>query len=97
MSQFVFPVINVQAFGRRFQKLRTDRSISIKQIQNYLGLGAPQAIYKWQSGKGIPSTDHLLALSFLFDVPMEELLGFKRHHPQDPNIQDGNEIYYFSA
>jgi len=92
MSQFFFPVINVQAFGRRFRELRTDRNISIKQIQNYLGLGAPQAIYKWQAGQGIPSTDHLLALSFLFDVSMEELLGYKSHQLQNKQLDNTMEL-----
>ena len=34
----------------------------------------PQAIYKWQRGKSLPTVDNLYALGALLEVPMEEIL-----------------------
>ena len=33
-----------------------------------------EAIYKWQSGKSLPTVDNLYALSALLDVRMDEIL-----------------------
>ena len=43
-------------------------------LQEFLGFEAPQAIYKWQSGKSLPSTDNLFALSVFFEVSIEDIL-----------------------
>ena len=47
---------------------------SVADLQEFLGFEAPQAIYKWQSGKSLPSTDNLFALSHFFEVSIEEIL-----------------------
>lgn len=77
MAPFFYPSIDVEASGRNINRIRKDRKIKVTTIQEFLGLSAPQAIYKWLSGKGLPSTDHLLALSILFRVPMEDLLVYR--------------------
>ena len=68
----------MKAFGRKFRQLREERNFTIRDIQDYFGFEAPQAIYKWQAGKSLPSTDNLLALSILFGVPMEEFLVYRK-------------------
>ena len=69
-----FPVIDMAATGRNIQKLRESSGLTVADLQAYFGFEAPQAIYRWQSGKTIPSTDNLLALGYLLDVPMESIL-----------------------
>ena len=69
-----FPTINLEATGKHIAELRKERGLSVKDLQNYFGFDAPQAIYKWQSGTTLPSVDNLLALSALLDVPMESIL-----------------------
>ena len=69
-----FPVIDVAKTGENIQRLRSDRKISVKEIQRYLGLEDPQAIYQWQRGISLPTVDHLYALSVLFGVTMNEIL-----------------------
>ena len=78
MARFFFPSIDMKAFGRKFRQLREERNYTVKDIQEYFGFEAPQAIYKWQSGQSLPSTDNLLALSILFEVPMEEFLVYRK-------------------
>ena len=69
-----FRSIDMIATGRKITELRVSRGYSVKDLQEYFGFDAPQAIYKWQRGLSLPSTDNLYALSFLFEVPMEEIL-----------------------
>lgn len=68
------PVINMVATGKNIVKLRTERSLSVKDLQHWFGFEEPRAIYKWQHGETLPSVDNLLALGALFNVNIEEIL-----------------------
>lgn len=60
----IFPIIDIESTG--------------KDLQVYFGFEEPQAIYKWQWGKCLPSVDNLFALSKLFNIPIEEILVEKQ-------------------
>lgn len=68
------PVIDLHGTGKNIMQLRQQRGLSVKELQAMLGFATPQAIYKWQHGDALPSVDNLLALSVLFDVPMNTIL-----------------------
>ena len=69
-----FPVIDPVATGKNILSLRQEKGLSVKNLQEYFGFEEPQAIYRWQYGKTLPSVDNLYALSALLDVPMERIL-----------------------
>lgn len=69
-----FPVIDPVATGENILRLRKRRGLSVRDLQNWFGFEEPQAIYKWQKGKSLPSVDNLYALGALLDVSMEEIL-----------------------
>lgn len=69
-----FPVIDPVATGKNIIRLRTERGMTVRDLQAYFGFEEPQAIYKWQQGKSLPSVDNLYALGALFEVPMENIL-----------------------
>ena len=69
-----YPHINVAATGRNIQALMNLHGLTVRDVKDYLGLGAPQSVYRWYWGKSLPSTDHLFALSKLFAVPMDSIL-----------------------
>lgn len=73
-----FPVIDMAATGENILKLRKESGLSVAQLQEFFGFDAPQAIYKWQRGETLPSTDNLVALSYLLDVPIDEILIRKK-------------------
>lgn len=75
MTKF-YPVIDQAATGARIQQLRKESGLSVADLQEYFGFEAPQAIYKWQKGQCLPSTDNLLALGKLLNVSMEEILVY---------------------
>ena len=74
MNRIAFPVIDPVATGENIQRLRRERGLSVRDLQYFFGFEEPQAIYKWQRGKSLPSVDNLYALSALLDVSMEEIL-----------------------
>ena len=74
MHQKAFPVIDPVATGANIVRLRAERGLSVRDLQAYFGFEEPQAIYKWQKGKSLPSVDNLYALGALLGVPMDEIL-----------------------
>ena len=74
MNEKVFPVIDPVATGKNIVRLRTERGLSVRDLQSYFGFEEPQAIYKWQQGKSLPTVDNLYALGALLEVPMDEIL-----------------------
>ena len=74
MYQTKFPVIDLVATGENILRLRKQRDLSVRDLQRYFGFEEPQAIYKWQKGKSLPTVDNLYALGALLGVPMEEIL-----------------------
>ena len=101
MAQFFYPCIDVEASGKNINRIRIEKKVKVTYIQETLGLSAPQAIYKWLSGKGLPSTDHLLVLSHMFDVPIEKLLVYRLieidHSPREMTRGVFLSPFYYST
>ena len=55
MNMKQFPVIDPIATGKNIIRLRAERGMSVRDLQAYFGFEEPQAIYKWQQGKSLPS------------------------------------------
>jgi len=70
----MFPVIDPVATGENILRLRKSRGLTVRDLQLWFGFEEPQAIYKWQKGRSLPSVDNLYALGVLLDVPIEEIL-----------------------
>ena len=74
MDQNLFPTIDPAATGRNIQRLRKARGLAVRDLQSYFGFEDPQAIYRWQWGRSLPSVDNLYALSALLHVSMNDIL-----------------------
>ena len=70
----VFLSIHQEATGKRIKELLKQNGYSVKQIQEFMGFENPQAVYKWTSGKSLPSLDNLLILSKVLHTTMEDIL-----------------------
>ncbi len=71
-----FPVIDLSATGKNIVALRKARGLTVRDIQDFFGFEEPQAVYKWQQGKSLPTVDNLLALSVLLGVTIEKILVY---------------------
>lgn len=71
-----FPIIDISATGQNIVRLRKKAGLTVANIQNIFGFSSPQAIYKWQSGKCLPTVDNLVVLSVLFNTSINNILVF---------------------
>ena len=70
----IYPNIDMQRTGSKIKKMVEAAGYTPVILQEYLHLSCVQPIYRWYKGLILPSVDHLLALSELLNVHMEELL-----------------------
>lgn len=68
------PMINVIGTREKILRLRKEKGLSVKDLQDIFGFATPQAIYKWQHGAALPTVDNLVVLAAVFDVGIEEIL-----------------------
>ena len=57
-------------FGERLKKLRTEKKLSQEQLANRLNVSR-SAVAKWETGKGIPDIDNLIAISEEFGLSLD--------------------------
>ena len=77
MNQKQYPVIDLAATGQNILRLRQEKGLSVRDLQAFFGFEEPQAIYKWQRGRCLPTVDNLCALSVLLEEPMNNILVLK--------------------
>ena len=76
-----YPNIDMQQTGRKLKHMIESAGYTPRMIQGYLHLSCVQPIYRWYKGVILPSVDHLLMLSELLNVHMEDLLVKKNSVP----------------
>ena len=69
--------------GRQIKKLLVENGYTVKDVQNAMGFENPQAVYKWISGRSLPSLDNFVILSRLLHTSIEDIL-----------VIDGDISYY---
>lgn len=74
MNSVRFPVVNLIKTGKRISTLMKQSKLTVRDVQDYLGLESPQAIYKWRWGKCMPTIDNLIALARLFNTTIENII-----------------------
>ena len=70
----LIPTINMKATGENIEKLRKQCGLSVRDLQDIFDFGTPQAIYKWQRGRTLPTLDNLVVLAAVFGVLMDEII-----------------------
>lgn len=70
----MLPLINKKKTGINLRLLMDKHGLTVKDIQHYLNLGSVQSVYHWLNGISLPTVDNLYALSYLFQVPVDDLL-----------------------
>lgn len=70
----MLPVVNKRDTGVNLRRIMDERGFTVKDIQHYLKLGSVQSVYHWLNGISLPTVDNLYALSYLFQVPVDDML-----------------------
>lgn len=66
--------IDKKKTGINLRLMMDERGLTVKDIQQYLKLGSVQSVYHWLNGISLPTVDNLYALSYLFQVPVDDML-----------------------
>ena len=64
----IYLSIQQQETGENIRRLLKSNGYTVKDIQEVMGFENPQAVYKWLSGKSLPSLENLLILSKLLNI-----------------------------
>lgn len=64
-------------FAEKLKSIRKQAGMSQEKLAEKIGVSR-QAVTKWETDTGIPDIENLLALSALFDISIDELLGNKK-------------------
>ena len=62
------------ATGLNIKRLRLAHGRSIKDIQEFFGFLAPQAVYKWERGTSLPSLDNIFSLAKYYSVRIDDII-----------------------
>lgn len=63
----MFPTINKKETGVNLQRIMDMRGVKPKDIQEYLGFGCVQSVYRWLDGVSMPTVDNLYAIKYPVD------------------------------
>ena len=70
----IYLSIQQKETGSRSKSLLRESGYTVRDIQNAMGFENPQAIYKWISGRSLPSLDNFVILSRLLHTSIEDIL-----------------------
>lgn len=70
----MFPLIDKRETGINLRRIMDDHSVSARDVQEYLGLGCVQSVYRWLDGISMPTVDNLYAMSQLFQISIDEMV-----------------------
>lgn len=77
-TTITYPEIDMVRTGEQLRYLMDANGCDVKELQEILQLSCPQPIYRWLKGQILPSVNHLLVLSRMFNVHIEDLLVEKK-------------------
>lgn len=77
MASDGLPTIDVVATAENICRLMKERRLTVGQLQMMFGFQSATNIYSWRQGRFIPSSDHLVALAYIFDCKIEDILVVK--------------------
>ena len=79
-------------FSQKLKELRIRAGMSQEKLAERVGVSR-QAITKWETDKGAPEMENLLALSDLFGVSVDELLGRESRRPTEGFLYESMTEY----
>lgn len=68
------PIINMDATGENIKRIRKSKGLSVRELQDVFGFNNPNAIYKWQSGKSVPTIDNLVVLASVLGTTINDII-----------------------
>lgn len=76
-------------FGEQLKEHRKRKSLSQEKVAEHLGISR-QAVAKWEAGQSRPSTENLMALSALYEMPLDQMAEGSVRSGDDRTILHSN-------
>ncbi len=70
----IYVMIDLTATGNRIKELMVENKVSVSDLQKACGFERPQAIYKWLSGKSLPSMDNMVIIRIILHTTIDDIL-----------------------
>ena len=70
----IYVMIDLTATGNRIKQLMIENHVTVKDLQEACGFERPQAIYKWLSGKSLPSMDNMIIIRIMLHTTIDDIL-----------------------
>ena len=81
MNKPIIYIIDLRETGKNIERLRIEQGYSARDIAQIMGFDTTAAYYHWKNGKTLPSIEHLLVLSELFEKHIEDIIIWTRPPP----------------
>lgn len=78
-------------FGEKLKNYRMEKGLSQEKVAEYLGVSR-QAVTKWESDQSMPASGNLLALSSLYGISLDELVGSRSQEKKKKDTRRSNLI-----
>ena len=65
--------IDKMRIGQRLKELRYQHCFTVEQLAEALCVSA-NAVYKWESGRSVPTVDNFYLLSFVYHTSIDQLI-----------------------
>lgn len=78
--------VNMEETGANIKRLIKASGYSMEDIMTFTGVSTPQAIYKWFSGKSLPSIESLIVLSEVLGMSIRNIIVIDGEF--DPLVED---------
>ena len=88
----MIPIIDKKKTGIHLRKIMDSKDISVKDVQQYLGLGSVQSVYHWLNGISLPTVDNMYALSELFQMPVDDMLCGNRRYDYKKSVRQNAQL-----
>ena len=79
--------MDIRQTGRFIQELRKERNMTQKDLAKELKV-SDKAVSRWETGRGLPDADSLIALSSFFSVSINEFLLGRRSTIPEKTVKD---------
>lgn len=66
--------IDVTATGKRIRDSRKALGLTMQDVIDRLYLGSPMSVWKWETGKNLPTLDNLVNLAEVFGCEPMDLI-----------------------
>ena len=70
----MIPIIDMESTGENIKMMRKLKGLSVNDVQRAMGFTNPQAVYRWESGKSLPTLDNLVILASVLNTTIDSIL-----------------------